>query len=544
MKLKGAEILVKTLISLGIDNVFGYPGSAVLDIYDSLYKNKKQIKHILCAHEQGACHGADGYARASGKVGVVIATSGPGATNLVTGIATAHLDSSPLLVITGNTSLSRIGTDSFQEVDTMDITMPITKHNYIVKDIKDLQKIVCEAYFIAKNGRTGPVLIDIPNDIQSQKYQYNEKLYEYTKHSFIPSQNELESAAQLINNSKFPLIYVGGGCISSGCSEKVKKLSELLYAPIGASLMGLSVVEHSFPLFLGITGMYEREITSKIKKSADLIIGLGVRFSDRAACNKNNYNKDVKILHIDIDPCEINKNIKSTVGIRSDIGKFLDMIMPQIENNKDKKQTRKQILDEFLNEKPKKKDITSLCPQLVINTLQKFCNDDTVIATDVGQHQLWTAKYFHFSKPRTFVTSGGLGTMGFGMGAAMGASLANNNKRTVLITGDGSFSMNCNELCTAVSYKLPLVIIIMNNNALGLVRQWQTHEYNKRYAYSTLNRKTDFCALAKAYGAKGKSVSNKQELESALNEAFNCNMPYVIDCKIDTQNEVLPMQIQ
>ncbi len=542
MKKTGAEIVVKTLIDLGIDTIFGYPGSAVLDIYNYLDKYKKNIFHVLAAHEQGACHAADGYARASGKVGVVIATSGPGATNLVTGIAAAHLDSSPLLIITGNTSLSQIGTDSFQEVDTMDITMPITKHNYIVKDVKNLKRTITEAYYIAKSNRPGPVLVDIPCDIQKELCNYSSEIDSEQNIVFRPTQEEISSALNLINQSCRPLIYIGGGCINSGCSKKIKQLAESLSAPIGSSLMGISCIPNDFPYYLGITGMYERNLTSEIKKNSDLIIALGVRFSDRAACNKNNYADDVKILHVDIDPCEINKNITPTLGIRSDIGEFLSAIIPHINISEKEKNSRKNQLDLYYSKKPAKLLSDKLTPQFIINSLQNLTEKDTVIATDVGKHQLWTAKYYHFSVPRTFITSGGLGAMGFGMGAAIGACFANNKKKTVLITGDGSFSMNCNELCTAVTFKLPLIVIIMNNNSLGMVRQWQKSLYNQRFSYTTLDRKTDFSALAKAYGAGGEEVKTKEELNKALQNAFNSDMPYIIDCKIDIDEDVLPMK--
>lgn len=541
MLLTGAEIIIETLIEQGCDTVFGYPGGFVLNIYDELYKNSDRIKHIITAHEQGAAHAADGYARATGKVGVVIATSGPGVTNLVTGIATAFLDSTPIVAITGNVSLSMLGRDSFQEVDSTGITMPITKHNYIVKDVKDLASIIREAFVVAKSGRPGPVLVDVPKDIQLAKCEFEPVGMLEAEPKRKVSDNFLSKCAALINASERPYIYCGGGVIAADASEEIKALSLKLGAPIGLSIMGLSSIPRDFPNWLGMMGMHGRYSSTKANYEADLIIALGVRFSDRATGDKNKFKRDAKIIHIDIDPAELNKNIDSTISSAGDIKNAVGRLLPLIED-KDRTPWQRRI-DELRadEEKYAPQNVGRLTPQKIIAALQNCTSKDTIVVTDVGQHQMWTAQNYKLYKPRTLLTSGGLGTMGFGMGAAIGASVAKGKAQTVLVTGDGSFGMNLTELATAVSQNLPLRIVIMNNGVLGMVRQWQTLFFGKRYSNTTLNRKTDFVRLAKAFGAAGVRITDESELDSAMKKAFQTDGPVVIDCIIDMDENVYPM---
>ncbi len=535
MILSGAQILIEELKRLKVKNVFGYPGGAVLNIYDELYKNSDKLNHVISAHEQGAVHAADGYARVTGEVGVVIATSGPGATNLVTGIANAYLDSVPLVAITGNVASDLLGRDSFQEVDIVGITLPIVKHSFIVKNICDLEKVIKEAFYIASEGRKGPVLIDIPKDIQMAKYEYLG--YEFSEIKKYETDFEaIEEAAELINNSKKPYIYCGGGVVSANASELVKKLSEKLQAPIGLSMMGISAIPHSYPLNLGMTGMHGKIEASISKSESDMVIAIGVRFSDRATGNKQAYTENRKFIHIDIDPAEFNKNVTSDVAIFGDINTVLTSLLEKVKQ-KEPGDWYKKINKPTLNEN---KMVFS--PKNIIETVNSYCKEDTVVATDVGQHQLWTMQNYKFSKPRTALTSGGLGTMGYGLGAAIGGCIGNNRERTVLFTGDGSFGMNLNELATAVSQNLPIIIVILDNGVLGMVRQWQKIFYANRFSQTTLNRKTDFAMLAKAFGADGYHVSSLEELQQALDSAFKTNdMPIVIDCHIDMDEKVLPM---
>lgn len=535
MILSGAQILITELLRLKVKTVFGYPGGAVLNIYDELYKNSDKINHVISAHEQGAVHAADGYARATGEVGVVIATSGPGATNLVTGIANAYLDSVPLVAITGNVSSDLLGRDSFQEVDIVGITLPIVKHSFIVKNICDLERIIKEAFYIASEGRKGPVLIDIPKDIQMTKYEYFG--YEYSEIKKYETDFEaIEEAAKLINNSKKPYIYCGGGVVSANASDLIIKLSEKLSAPIGLSMMGISAVPHSHPLNLGMTGMHGKIEASISKSESDMVIAVGVRFSDRATGSKVAYVENRKFVHIDIDPAEFNKNINCDVTVFGDINTVLTALLEKVE--------QKQPSDWF--KKPSKNTLSenkkAFSPKNIIEMVNSYCLESTIVATDVGQHQLWTMQNYKFSKPRTALTSGGLGTMGYGLGAAIGGCIGNNRERTVLFTGDGSFGMNLNELATAVSQSLPVVIVILDNGVLGMVRQWQKTFYASRFSQTTLNRKTDFVMLAKAFGADGYHVSNLEELKDALDVTFQINdMPIVIDCHIDMDEKVLPM---
>lgn len=564
MKISGAKIIVETLIEQGCDTVFGYPGGQAINIFDELYLNSGRINHILTAHEQGASHAADGYARATGKVGVCIATSGPGATNLVTGIATAYLDSVPLVAITGNVPTALIGRDSFQEVDIVGITMPITKHNFIVKNIRELADTLRTAFKIAKSGRPGPVLVDIPKDIQTAVWDFEPKQDPVRPLPLnFASENKLRQAAEMIKNAKRPYIYFGGGIISGKASAELLALADKIDAPIGCSLMGLSAIPNDHPRFLGMNGMHGHYASSVAQDEADLVIALGVRFSDRATGDKKRFNKNFSIIHIDIDSAELDKNITSNLAVQGDIKDSLFRLIPmlssverpewdaRIEELRAEEKRRLESAAAIAFEKrcdncthPCDKaglaEKNHLSPYKIIDIISKAASDDDVIVTDVGQHQMWVAQRYPFKKPRTFLTSGGLGTMGYGMGAAIGASAAD-RKRSVLFTGDGSFGMNLNELATAVSQNTPLVIVIMNNGVLGMVRQWQTLFFDKHYSNTTLNRQTDFVKLAEAFGAKGARAFNAEELEKAAAEAFAHNGTFIIDCAVDCNEFVLPM---
>ena len=558
----GAQIIVRTLIKQGVDVVFGYPGGQVLDIYDELYKHADQIKHVITAHEQGAAHAADGYARATGKVGVVIATSGPGATNLVTGIATAQLDSSPLVAITGNVATALLGKDSFQETDIFGITIPVTKHNYIVKDIDELPRVCAEAFAVARSGRPGPVLIDVPRDVQTactacaipEPYSMDDDLINKTgdqeeQSSDNPSK-AIRHAAALIVESSRPYIYCGGGVLTAGAGPELIQFAEHIDAVIGCSMMGLTAIPCSHARNLGMTGMHGRETSIRAKDSSNLVIAVGTRFSDRATGNKAHYLAGKRFIHIDIDPAEIDKNIAVDVALTGGIKRILRELtscLPQLLRPEWQKQVQGMRAEETEHCSLAERMADHLDAQAVIQAIRARTEDDTVIVTDVGQHQMWVAQNYPFEKPRTLLTSGGLGTMGFGLGAAiggcMGRSRANGCKpeKTVLFTGDGSFGMNLNEMATAVSQELPLVIVIMNNGVLGMVRQWQTLFYEKRYSNTTLNRKTDFVALARAFGADGRRVVNTEELSEALDAAFLATGPYLIDCVINSDDKVFPM---
>jgi len=541
MKISGSKILVETLIEQGCDVIFGYPGGQVINLFDELYLNKDRIKHILTAHEQGASHAADGYARATGKVGVVLATSGPGATNLVTGIATAYLDSVPMVAITGNVPCSLIGRDSFQEVDIVGVTMPITKHNFIVKKVEELADTIRLAFKIAKSGRPGPVLIDIPKDVQTSLCEFENKPVEEPYPMKKASQELLEKAAELIAESKKPYIYCGGGVIAGNASEEVQKLADEIDSPIGCSMMGISAVPTDNSRFLGMQGMHGHYASSIAENESDLIIACGARFSDRATGKTSKFARNAKIIHIDVDNAELQKNIPVYLGINGDIKDALSRLSELVQKksnpewNERINQLRKDEQDMTLNP-----DSEKLTPFNIIDIISKTTDENTVIATDVGQHQMWAAQRCKFNKPRKFISSGGLGTMGFGMGAAIGANIASGNK-VVLYTGDGSFGMNLNELATAVTNNIPMVIVIMNNGVLGMVRQWQTLFFDKHYSNTTLERKTDFVKLAEAFGAKGYRVFTTDELEEVFPKAFAENAPVVIDCAVDCDEFVLPM---
>ena len=539
MLLSGSDILVKTLIEQGCDTVFGYPGGQILNVYDSLYTHQNEINHILTAHEQGAAHAADGYARTTGKVGVVISTSGPGATNLVTGIATAYLDSIPMVAICGNVPTTQIGSDSFQEIDITGVTLPITKHNYFVSSVEDLADTIREAFSLAKSGRPGPVLIDVPKDVQIAKCEYEPKSPAQKAESYPAKEQRIEQAAEYINNSKKPYIYFGGGLITAKAQEEMLTLAEKLDAPIGCSLMGISGIETNHPRFLGMQGMHGHFASSMAMHNADLIISLGVRFNDRVTGNKDKFATKAKIIHIDVDGSEISKTVNATCGLRGDVKLTLQRLLPLIKKSKKPQWSSK--VEALKNEEEHYLDNRErLTPRRAILTLNKYLGENTAVCTDVGQHQMWSAQNLTFKAPRRFVSSGGLGTMGFGLGAAIGAAFGT-KERSVLITGDGSFGMNLNELATAVKYNIPIVILIMNNGVLGMVRQWQTLFYNKHYSNSVLERKTDFTSLARAFGADGEMVSTPEELDKALSRAFKADGPYVVDCRIDKDEFVLPM---
>lgn len=540
MKLTGAQILIHTLLEQGVDTVFGYPGGAVLNIYDELYKNSDKLTHYITCHEQAAAHAADSYARTSGKTGVVIATSGPGATNLVTGIATAYLDSTPLVAITGNVATSLIGRDSFQEVDITGVTMPVTKHNYIVKDVRQLADTVREAFVIANSGRCGPVLIDVPKDVQLALCEYAPAAKNPPERTMTDTAESCRAAVQIIAGAKRPFIYAGGGVIASGAENELMKFAERIDAPVGLSMMGLTALPADHPRNYGMVGMHGRYAANRVMHQSDVMIAIGTRFSDRAVGNKTEFSGGRTVVHIDIDPAEIGKNVAAYTGVIGDIREILTALLAQLpacehpdwraeaENYKTCPQNNIDMCT------------SSLTPQTIIEATARRVSDDTVICTDVGQHQMWTSQYYPFKKPRTFSTSGGLGTMGYGMGAAIGACVARQKQRTVLFTSDGSFHMNLSELATAVSFELPITVVLLNNNALGMVRQWQTQFFGGRYSQTTLNRKTDYVKLAEAFGGAGMLVENEAQLAQALDRAFAFNGPFVLDCRIDCDERVLP----
>ncbi|MDO5717635.1 MAG: biosynthetic-type acetolactate synthase large subunit [Tissierellia bacterium] len=537
MIINGARILVEELIRQGVDKVFGYPGGAVLDIYDELYKCSDRIEHIIGAHEQGAAHAADGYARVTGKAGVVIATSGPGATNLVTGIANAYLDSVPMVAITGNVAESMLGKDSFQEVDIVGITLPIVKHSYIARDVNELENIISEAFMLAQSGRKGPVLIDIPKSTQKAVCEYKGSVD--IKERKLKNNVDLTEAIEAIKASKRPYIYCGGGAISAEIEEEILELSKKIEAPIGLSMMGLTAVPGSYDLNLGMTGMHGRLASIIAQAEADLLIGIGVRFSDRATGNVDEYRKNCKIIQIDIDDVEFGKNIPDIVELHGDAKEIVRNLIDSLPQMEHKEWCDKLLKQKAIDDTPRKPN--GFVPRNIIRAINDYVEDETVIATDVGQHQMWTMQHYRFEKPRTLLTSGGLGTMGYGLGAAIGGCVANDNKRTVLFTGDGSFGMNLNELSTAVSQKLPILILLFNNNTLGMVRQWQKMFYEERFSETTLNRKTNYVDLAKAFGAEGESVSSMEELNSVLERGLPEDGPFLLECLIDIDELVLPM---
>ncbi len=542
MLLNGSEIIAECLLEQGVDTVFGYPGGAVLNIYDALYKYSDRITHILSSHEQGASHAADGYARTTGKCGVVIATSGPGATNLVTGIATAYMDSIPMVAITGNVTNDLLARDSFQEVDICGITLPVTKHNFIVKDVKDLANVIRKAFKIAMSGRKGPVLIDIPKDVTAAKCEYEKIVPEKITNELISGQTDFDTAADIIKNSKRPMIYMGGGVVSADAEKELLAFAEKIDCPIASSVMGLGGFPSSHKLFMGTIGMHGGYETGKATDNCDLIIAVGARFSDRVAGDRNKFGQNANIIQLDIDKAEINKNVKVdcyVLGDLKDTLKKLSDTVEKISHDEWVAQVEEWGKNSSVTETPKS-DIYAH-PYHVIEEVRKLTSDDDIIVTDVGQHQMWVSQKYKFEKPRTWCTSGGLGTMGYGLGAAVGSAVAHPEKRVVLFTGDGSFHMNLNELATVRSYNLPIVIVVLNNTVLGMVRQWQKLFYGRRFSQTDPHRKTDFAAVAEGFGIKGMVIHNDDEVADVLAKAFALNEPVVIDCKISPDENVLPM---
>ena len=537
----GSEILIDALVEQGVDTIFGYPGGAVLNIYDALYKNSDRIHHILTAHEQGAAHAADGYARSTGRVGVCLATSGPGATNLVTGIATAYMDSIPMVAITGNVGTSLIGRDSFQEVYIAGITMPITKHNFVVRHVEELADTVREAFRIAQSGRPGPVLIDIPKDVTGAECEFLPKGKVEVHETYDISEEQLKTVAEMLDKAERPFIYYGGGVELSDAGEALLALMRKAEVPSAHTMMAIGCVPDDDPLSLGMIGMHGTVSADWAVERSDLLLCIGARFSDRVATNTGHFAPGARIIHVDIDAAEINKNIDTTFSVVSDAKTFLEKVLPYVKENK-----HTAWLEQIAEWRQKldyraKDDESVIHPHQLLRTVTEETPEDTIIATDVGQHQLWSAQYNGRRHPRQFLTSGGLGTMGFGYGAAVGAQIAFPGRTVVHITGDGSFHMNLNEICTAVSYKLPIITIIMNNRVLGNVRQWQTMFYGGRYSQTDPHRKTDYVKLADAFGAVGYRATNIAELREALRKAQQSEGPVLIDCQIDKDERVLPM---
>ncbi|MBQ1832988.1 MAG: biosynthetic-type acetolactate synthase large subunit [Treponema sp.] len=559
MKISGSRVIIECLVEQGVDTVFGYPGGAILNVYDELYKNQDRIRHILTAHEQGAAHAADGYSRSTGKVGVVFATSGPGATNLVTGIATAYMDSSPMVAITCNVATSLLGKDSFQEIDITGVTMPITKHNFMVKNVGELASVIREAFVIAKSGRPGPVLIDIPKEVTapdnlvefeplsnpSDAAELVKKDSVSLKRALetpVPGDDEIKAAAEIINSSSRPVIYAGGGVIISDAAKELFEFASKADIPVAQSMMGLSAFPSSSKLNLGMVGMHGTKASNMAVTESDLVIALGARFSDRVISDASRFAKNSKVFHIDIDPAEINKNIPVAGCLIGNVKDVLSRLIPLVNKASHDEWREKisgwsRIYPKMYDDKP----ADSINPKFICECIHKIAGDDTFITTEVGEHQLWTAQHYPFEKPRTFITSGGLGTMGFGTGAAIGTQFANPERRVVHIAGDGSFRMNCNELATISHYNLPVVIVVVNNGTLGNVRLWQSVFYGKRYSATTLDFGPDWVKLADAYGIQGFRASNAEEFEKVFKEAFESGKAAVIDAKVDIDVPVMPM---
>ena len=543
MKLKGAEILLECLLEQGTDTIFGYPGGMVLPIYDSLYKYRDKINHYLVSHEQGASHAADGYARSTGKVGVCLATSGPGATNLVTGIATAYMDSSPIVAITGNVPVPKLGKDSFQEIDITGVTMPITKHNFIVKDVTKLADTVRQAFHIARRGRPGPVLIDIPQNIQITECEYSYKPpAPVVKETARLTPMALEEAAKLLSESERPLIYSGGGVIASGANKVLAEFADLIDAPVCVTAMGIGGFPYSNKRFIGMIGMHGTATSNSLVTECDCLIAIGARFSDRVAGNLEKFAPKAKILHIDIDAAEINKNVLAAHSLVGDVKAALSRL---------NKLLKPRVLPEWQKRAQELKakyplgyatDDDVLKPQYIIERISALSAGKAFVATEVGQHQMWACHFMQVEEPRRFITSGGLGTMGFGLGASIGAAVANPGTTVFNIAGDGCFRMNNIELATAVEYDLPVIVVIMNNQALGMVRQWQTLFFDKRYSHTSLHTKTtDFVKLAEAYQAKAYNVTKPSEVDSVITEAMALKKPVVINCVVSPDEKVFPM---
>jgi acetolactate synthase-1/2/3 large subunit len=546
MKLTGAQILIECLVEQGVDTVFGYPGGSVLNIYDELYKNSDRVTHILTAHEQGASHAADGYARASGKVGVCIATSGPGATNLVTGIATAYLDSVPVVFITGNVNVSLIGKDSFQEADIAGITTPITKHNFIVKDTNDLADILRVAFDIARTGRPGPVLVDIPKNVTAETAEYTHAVIDTTKKQAKLSkqaEEDIESLAQMIKANDKVFLLCGGGALLSSASEEILQLSERIKAPVGTTLMGASAFPSTHPNFTGMIGMHGTRATNVAVSESELFIALGSRFNDRVTGDVNKFCKSAKIVQIDIDAAEINKNVRTAHHITGDVKSVVQHLLSLLEQSSIDTTAREEWLSHLQTLKMPARALRheGFSPKAIITHVQSHLPKDAIIVTDVGQHQMWAARYYNYDVPGTFITSGGFGTMGYGAGASMGAAIARQDRKVVLFTGDGCFRMNNNELATMQHYGVPVVIVVMNNGVLGMVRQWQTVFYGKRYSQTNLDRGPDFAKLAEAYGVQGYTVCSLEQFDEAMTKALDSGLTAVIDCRIGCDETITPM---
>ena len=542
MKMTGAEIVVACLIEQGVDTVFGFPGGAILNVYDALYKHRDKITHYLTSHEQGASHMADGYARATGKVGVCMATSGPGATNLVTGIATAYMDSVPLVAITCNVTLPLLGKDSFQEVDIAGISMPITKHGYIVKKVEDLADTIRKAFRIASTGRPGPVLVDIPKDVTGAVTEYvpaSPSARRLRGEGRRYSDSDIDNAVEMIKASRRPFLYVGGGAVISGASEELKKFVELIDAPVCDTLMGKGAFDGHDPHYTGMIGMHGTKTSNLGVSKCDLLIAMGARFTDRVIGNPDKFATEAKIIHIDIDPAEINKNIKVSDAIIGDLKDVLRDLNERLEPQHHD-EWMKQIM-EMKKKYPLSYNKSRLTCPMVIEKLDELTKGDAIIVTDVGQHQMWAAQYYTFSKPRTLLTSGGLGTMGYGLGAAIGAKVAFPDRQVINIGGDGCFRMNMNELATASRYQIPVIEIIIDNNALGMVRQWQTLYYGERYSATVIRDKVDYCKVAEGLGCMAIRVTDPSEVEPALKKALSSGVPTVIDVVIDEDDKVFPM---
>lgn len=539
MKLTGAEIVVECLKEQGVDTVFGYPGGTILNVYDALYQHSNEITHILTSHEQGAAHAADGYARATGKVGVCLATSGPGATNLVTGIATAYMDSVPMVAITCNVVLPSLGKDSFQEVDIAGVTMPITKHNYIVKDINILAQTLRKAFAIAGSGRPGPVLVDITKDVTSNTCEFEPKIPEAVKPCSRYTEEELQAALTLLRESKKPFIYVGGGAVISGAYQKVREFAQRMDTPVCDTLMGKGVCDGHDARYTGMIGMHGTKTSNFGVSECDLLIALGARFSDRVVGNPGKFAENAKVLHIDIDAAEINKNIKTDVSLVGDLKEVLGRINAQLEQQEHAEWM--QHIAQLKEQYPLSYDQSGLSCPYIIEEIDRVTKGSAVITTDVGQHQMWAAQYYKYSMPRTLLTSGGLGTMGYGLGACIGAKMGQPDKICINIAGDGCFRMNMNELATASRYNIPIIQVVINNHVLGMVRQWQTLFYGKRYSQTVLNDGVDFCKVAEGLGCEAIRVTKKEEVAPAIERAIALEKPVLLDCIIPEDDKVFPM---
>ena len=539
-KLTGAEIVVECLKEQGVDTVFGYPGGAILNIYDALYQHQDEITHILTSHEQGASHAADGYARATGRVGVCLATSGPGATNLVTGIATAYMDSVPVVAITCNVTNSLLGKDSFQEIDITGVTMPITKYNFIVKDVSRLETVIRRAFTIAQTGRPGPVLVDITKDVTAAPCEYEKQVpEEIVRQSDTITEQDMDRAVEMIRKASKPFIFVGGGAVLSNASDELRAFAHKIQAPVADSLMGKGAFDGADELYTGMVGMHGTKTSNFGITEADLLIVVGARFSDRVTGNASKFAKNAKILQLDIDPAEINKNIKVDASIIGDVKVILRKLNARLDPvNHDEWIAHIERMKDMY---PLRYDKNLLTGPFIVQTINEVTGGDAVIVTEVGQHQMWAAQYYQYRQPRTLLTSGGLGTMGYGLGAAIGAKMGCRDKTVINIAGDGCFRMNMNEIATATRYNIPVVEVIVNNHVLGMVRQWQTLFYGKRYSQTILNDSVDFVKIAEAMGARAYRVTQKEELEPVLREAISLNIPVVIDCQISCDDKVFPM---